>query len=83
MNYWLVKSEPSKYSWAQFVTDGITHWDGVRNYQARNNLRAMQPGDRVFFYHSNEGMEIVGIAEVVKEAYQDQRRKMQTGLSWI
>lgn len=71
MNYWLVKSEPFKYSWEQFVKDGRTFWDGVRNYGARNNLKAMKKGDRVFFYHSNEGLAIVGIAEVVKEAYQD------------
>ena len=71
MNYWLVKSEPFKYSWDQFVQDGKTFWDGVRNYGARNNLRAMKKGDRVFFYHSNEGLAIVGIAEVLKEAYQD------------
>jgi predicted RNA-binding protein with PUA-like domain len=71
MNYWLVKSEPFKYSWDKFVKDGKTFWDGVRNYGARNNLRAMKKGDHVFFYHSNEGLAIVGIAEVVKEAYQD------------
>jgi predicted RNA-binding protein with PUA-like domain len=71
MNYWLVKSEPFKYSWDQFVRDGQTFWDGVRNYTARNNLRAMKKGDRVLFYHSNEGLAIVGIAEIVKEAYQD------------
>lgn len=71
MNYWLVKSEPFKYSWDQFVKDKKTFWDGVRNYAARNNLKAMKKGDQVFFYHSNEGLEIVGIAEVVKEAYQD------------
>lgn len=71
MAYWLVKSEPFKYSWDQFVKDGQTFWDGVRNYQARNNLRAMKKGDLVFWYHSNEGLEIVGIAKVVKEAYQD------------
>jgi predicted RNA-binding protein with PUA-like domain len=71
MNYWLVKSEPSKYSWDQFVRDGRTFWDGVRNYGARNNLKAMKNGDHVFFYHSNEGLAIVGIAEVVREAYQD------------
>lgn len=70
-SYWLVKSEPFKYSWDQFVKDGQTFWDGVRNYQARNNLRAMKKGDLVFWYHSNEGLEIVGIAKVVKEAYQD------------
>ena len=71
MNYWLVKSEPSKYSWDQFVKDKRTHWDGVRNFAARNNLKAMKKGDFVFFYHSNEGLAIVGIAEVLKEAYQD------------
>jgi predicted RNA-binding protein with PUA-like domain len=71
MNYWLVKSEPFKYSWQEFVKDGITFWDGVRNYGARNNLKAMKKGDHVFFYHSNEGLAIVGIAVVVKEAYQD------------
>ena len=71
MNYWLVKSEPEKYSWDKFNQDGIAVWDGVRNYGARNNLRAMQLGDLVLFYHSNEGKEIVGIAKVVKESYQD------------
>lgn len=71
MNYWLVKSEPSVYSWDQFVVDKKTFWDGVRNYAARNNLRDMKKGDEVFFYHSNEGIEIVGIARVVKESYQD------------
>ncbi|UAY55151.1 EVE domain-containing protein [Arachidicoccus terrestris] len=70
-NYWLVKSEPFKYSWEQFKKDKKTFWDGVRNYQARNNLKSMKKGDQVFFYHSNEGMEIVGIAQVVKEFYQD------------
>lgn len=71
MNYWLVKSEPFKYSWDKFVSDGKTFWDGVRNYQARNNLKDMKKGDWVLFYHSNEGKEIVGYAEVVKEHYQD------------
>lgn len=71
MNYWLVKSEPFKYSWDQFVKDKKTFWDGVRNYAARNNLKAMAKGDQVLFYHSNEGLAIVGIAEVVKTAYQD------------
>ena len=71
MNYWLVKSEPHKYSWEQFVKDGSTFWDGVRNYQARNNLKAMQKGDKVLFYHSNIGLCVVGIAEVIKESYQD------------
>ncbi|MDB5148975.1 MAG: hypothetical protein JWQ57_2995 [Mucilaginibacter sp.] len=71
MQHWLVKSEPFKYSWEKFNKDGRTFWDGVRNYQARNNLREMKEGDLVLFYHSNEGKEIVGIAKVVKEAYQD------------
>ena len=71
MNYWLVKSEPFKYSWEQFVKDKKAVWDGVRNYAARNNMRAMKKGDLVFFYHSNEGLEIIGIAKVSKEAYQD------------
>lgn len=71
MNHWLVKSEPFKYSWDQFEKDGKTFWDGVRNYQARNNLREMKKGDLVLWYHSNEGLEVVGIAKVVKEAYQD------------
>ncbi len=71
MAHWLVKSEPFKYSWDQFVKDKQTTWDGVRNYAARNNLRDMKKGDELFFYHSNEGLEIVGIAKVAKEAYQD------------
>ena len=71
MQFWLVKSEPFKYSWEQFVKDGQTFWDGVRNYQARNNLKAMQKGDLLLWYHSNEGMAIVGVAMLVKEAYQD------------
>ena len=71
MKYWLIKSEPYKYSWDQLVKDKRTFWDGVRNYTARNNMRAMKKGDQLFFYHSNEGKEIVGIAKVVKEAYQD------------
>ena len=71
MNYWLVKSEPFKYSWDDFVKERKSVWDGVRNYQARNNMKAMKKGDWVFFYHSNEGMEVVGMAEVHKEFYQD------------
>ncbi len=71
MAYWLIKSEPFKYSWDQFVADKVTFWDGVRNYGARNNLKAMKKGDQAFFYHSNEGLEIVGIAEVEREFYQD------------
>ncbi len=71
MKYWLVKSEPHKYSWDDLQKDGGTYWDGVRNYQARNNLRAMQVGDLVLYYHSNEGLAVVGVARVTKEAYQD------------
>lgn len=71
MNYWIVKSEPFKYSWNQFEKEGQTFWDGVRNYQARNNLKNMQKGDLVLWYHSNEGKEIVGIAKVIKTFYQD------------
>ena len=71
MNHWLVKSEPDSYSWDQLVKDGRTNWNGVRNPTAVNNLKAMKKGDRVFFYHSNEGLEIVGIAEVTKEFYPD------------
>jgi predicted RNA-binding protein with PUA-like domain len=71
MAYWLVKSEPSAYSWEQLEKDKQTEWTGVRNYAARNHLKAMKKGDEVFFYHSNEGLEIVGIAKVAKEAYQD------------
>jgi predicted RNA-binding protein with PUA-like domain len=71
MAYWLLKSEPTVYSWDRFVADGRTNWDGVKNAQALNNLRAMKTGDRAFFYHSNEGKEIVGIAEVVRPFYPD------------
>src|ERR1043166_5464696 len=71
MAYWLVKSEPSSYSWDDLVKEGQTCWSGVRNYAARLHLRSMKKGDQVFFYHSNEGLEIVGIAKVVKEHYQD------------
>lgn len=71
MAYWLVKSEPSTYSFDQLIKDGSTVWDGVRNYAARNNLRSMKKNDQVFFYHSNEGTNIVGIAKVAREAFQD------------
>lgn len=71
MRYWLLKSEPSAYSWEKLVKDGRTNWSGVRNFQAANNLKAMKNGDRAFFYHSNEGLDIVGIVEIVKEAYPD------------
>ena len=71
MGCWLVKSEPYEYSWEQLRKDGRTYWDGVRNYQARNHLQAMKKGDAVLFYHSNEGLAVVGIARVVEEAYPD------------
>ncbi|MCU0381212.1 MAG: EVE domain-containing protein [Chitinophagaceae bacterium] len=71
MAYWLLKSEPFKYPWEQLLKDKKTCWEGVRNYAARNNLRAMKKGDLAFFYHSNEGTAIVGIARIVGEAYQD------------
>lgn len=80
MPYWLVKSEPSAYSWDQLVKDKQTCWSGVRNYAARNNLKAMKKGDEVLFYHSNEGVEIVGIAKVVKEAYQDPTTELD---AWV
>jgi len=78
MNYWLVKSEPSVYAWDKLVKDKKTVWDGVRNYAARLHLRAMKKNDQVFFYHSNEGLCIVGIAKVVKEGYPDPSDKEWT-----
>jgi predicted RNA-binding protein with PUA-like domain len=69
--FWLMKSEPSKYSYAQLARDGQTMWDGVRNYEARNNLRAMQVGDLVLFYHSMEGKSVVGVARIKRAAYED------------
>jgi predicted RNA-binding protein with PUA-like domain len=71
MAFWLIKSEPDVYSWDQFVRDKQTRWDGIRNYAARLHLRSMKKGDKIFFYHSNKGTEIVGIATVSKEAYPD------------
>ena len=71
MNYWMVKQEPEAYSWDDFVADGKTDWTGVRNFQARNNLRAMQKGDKVLFYHSVTGKEVVGIATVSKAGFPD------------
>src|SRR5258708_38908977 len=81
MAYWLVKSEPPTYSWDQLVKDKQTVWDGVRNYAARIHLKAMKKGDEVFFYHSNEGMEIVGIAKVTKEFYPDPTSEKDSG--WV
>ena len=75
MNHWLVKQEPEKYPWSQFVKDKGTYWDGVRNYQARNNLRAMKKGDHVFFYHSVSEKAVVGVAKVTREAYPDPTAK--------
>ena len=69
--YWMVKQEPETYSWDDFVRDGATDWSGVRNYQARNNLREMKTGERVLFYHSGKEKAVVGLAEVVKSAYPD------------
>jgi len=80
MAYWLLKSEPFKYSWDQLVKDKHTHWDGVRNYAARNNLRAMKKGDLAFFYHSNEGVEIIGVVKICKEHYQD---PTTTETAWV
>jgi predicted RNA-binding protein with PUA-like domain len=71
--YWLIKSEPNVYPYAQLVKDGKTVWDGVRNFEARNNLRAMKKGDWAFFYHSSIGKEVVGVAEILAEAYPDPR----------
>jgi predicted RNA-binding protein with PUA-like domain len=78
MKYWMVKQEPEAYSWDDFVKDGATDWTGVRNFQARNNLKAMEKGDKVFFYHSVTGKEVVGIAEVAKTAFPD-----PTDESWV
>ncbi|MCK9481249.1 MAG: EVE domain-containing protein [Bacteroidia bacterium] len=80
MKFWLIKSEPFKYSWDKFVKEGRTFWDGVRNYQARNNLRSMGVDDLCLFYHSNEGKEVVGMAKVVKTAYQD---PTTTDTKWV
>ena len=80
MNHWLLKSEPECYSWFEFVRDGTTFWDGVHNYQARNNLRAMKKGDLVFFYHSGDERQIMGIAKISKEAYPD---KKDPSWSWV
>jgi predicted RNA-binding protein with PUA-like domain len=77
MNYWIVKQEPTAYSWDDFVKDGKTDWTGVRNFKARNNLKEMKTGDKVYFYHSVVGKEIVGIAEVSKEAFPD-----PTDIAW-
>jgi predicted RNA-binding protein with PUA-like domain len=79
-NFWMVKQEPETYSWTDFVGDGRTDWTGVRNYQARNNLREMKTGDRVLFYHSGKEKAVVGLAEVVKSAYVD---PTATDAQWV
>lgn len=71
MNYWLLKTEPDVFSWDDLVLKGVSEWDGVRNYQARNNMRLMRIGDEAFIYHSNTGKEIVGIAKVISHAHPD------------
>lgn len=80
INYWLVKQEPADYAWSQFVADGRTAWTGVRNFQARNHLRAMQRGDQVLYYHSGEEKQVVGIAQVEKAAYPDPTTKEE---GWV
>lgn len=81
MAYWLVKSEPDAYAWDQQVADGVTPWTGVRNHAAKLNLQAMKVGDRAFFYHSNEGKAVVGVVEVVREAYPDPTA--EPGSPWV
>ena len=85
MQYWLVKSEPEAFSWADQVRNGTEPWTGVRNHAARNNLAAMKRGDRAFFYHSNTGKEIVGVVEVVREAYPDPTAEKDSspGSPWV
>jgi predicted RNA-binding protein with PUA-like domain len=75
MNYWLVKTEPGTYSWDDLVRDKKTVWDGVRNFQARNNLKSMKKGDTVFIYHSGEDKAVIGLAKIAKEAYPDPKDK--------
>ena len=83
-NYWMVKQEPSAYSWDDFVRDGKTAWTGVRNFQARNNLKAMRKGDCVLFYHSVTEKAVVGIAEVIREAYVDETAAADDGEgAWV
>ncbi len=83
MNYWLIKSEPFKYPWSQLLADKVTHWSGVRNYQARNYMMEMAIGDLCLFYHSNEGKAVVGIAEVVKTHYPDPTQTTDERGSWV
>ena len=81
-SYWLIKSEPFKYPWEQLVADGSTYWDGVRNYEARNNLGEMKLGDLCLYYHSNEGKQVVGVARVCGESFPTRRRTIPSGWSW-
>lgn len=81
MNHWLVKQEPESYAWETFVADGGTSWDGVRNYQARNNLRAMKRGDRVLYYHSGEPKSVVGVARLTRAAFPD--KTADDGGDWV
>jgi predicted RNA-binding protein with PUA-like domain len=83
MQYWLIKSEPFKYAWQQLVQEGRTSWSGIRNYQGRIYLRQMEIGDRCLFYHSNEGKEVVGIAEVVGLAYPDPTKTLDEKPDWV
>lgn len=83
MNHWLVKSEPDAFSWDQQVANGVEPWSGVRSHQARNNLAAMRLGDLAFFYHSNTGREIVGVVEVVREAYPDPSAETDAKGDWV
>lgn len=83
MNYWLVKSEPDTFSWDDLVRDKKTVWDGVRNFQARNNLKGMKKGDRVFFYHSGEGKAIVGISKILKEGYPEPKDNNWTAVDIV
>ncbi len=83
MQYWLVKSEPDAFSWTQQVANKVEPWTGVRNHMAKNNLKAMQKGDRAFFYHSNIGKEIVGIVEVAREAYRDPTAEPGDKIEWV
>ena len=82
MKFWLVKSEPGTYSWAKMVSDGRTRWDGVRNFQARNHLRAMEPGDFALFYHSGEEKSVVGAVRIAKAAYADPTAKGEASQDW-
>ena len=83
MQYWLIKSEPFKYAWEQLLQDGVTMWNGVRNYQARIYLRQMEVGDLCLFYHSNEGKAVMGVAKVVKTSYPDPTVEPDEKAEWV